>query len=141
MAIPFRNVSSGSKDDYIFFHFQVHIQVECVFGILVLRCGFLRCAIPCNIPIVRTIALVSCLTRLHNFCIDEIERTKEHNKDALPLDIEHIMNGLEGYVLMVKDCNHGVPTPKDIMDGGNHFYNCPRATRQSRQSDVVTNNK
>ncbi len=68
-----------------------------------------------------TIALVSCLARLHNFCINEIERTKQHNKDALPVDIEHIMNGPEGYVRMVKDCNHGVPTPKDIIDGGNHF--------------------
>ena len=41
----------------------------------------------------KTVAFVSCLARLHNFCIDEIERTKEHNEDALPLDVEHIMNG------------------------------------------------
>ncbi len=39
------------------------------------------------------IMVVSCLARLHNFCIDEIERTKEHNEDALPSDVEHIMNG------------------------------------------------
>ena len=101
----------------------------------------MRSAIPCNVTIVRTIALVSCLARLHNFCIDEIERTKEHEEDALPSDIEHIMNGQEGYVPMVKDCNHGIPTPKDIMNGGNHFDDCPRAARQSRRSDVVTNNE
>jgi hypothetical protein len=93
MATPFPNFASGSKDDYIFFHSQVRIRVECAFGILVLRWGILRSAIPCNIIIVRTIAVVSCLARLHNFCIDEIERTKEHNEDALPLDVEHIMNG------------------------------------------------
>ena len=96
MATPFPNFAPGSKDDYIFFHSQVRIRVECAFGILVLRWGILRSAIPCNIIIVRTIAVVSCLARLHNFCIDEIERTKEHNEDALPLDVEHIMNDRKG---------------------------------------------
>ncbi len=104
-----------------------------MFGILVLRWGFLRRAIPCNIPIVRTIALVSCLTRLHNFCIDEVERTNELDKDALPTDIEHMMNGPEGYVLLVNDNSHDVPTPKEILDGGNHFDNCPRAARRSQR--------
>jgi len=49
--------------------------------------------------IVRTIALVNCLARLHNFCINEVERTKdkELDEDALPTDIEHMMNGPEGY--------------------------------------------
>ncbi len=74
MAMPFPNVSSGSKDDYNYFHSQVCILVECAFGQLVSRWGILRCAIPCNITIVTTIALVSCLARLHNICIDRIER-------------------------------------------------------------------
>ncbi len=74
MATPFPNVSSGSNEEYFFFHSQVCIRDECAFGILVLRWEILRSAIPCNITIVRTIALVSCLARLHNFCIDEIER-------------------------------------------------------------------
>ena len=138
MATPFPNVSSGSKDDYIFFHSQVRIRVECAFGILVLRWGILRSAIPCNITIVRTIALVSCLARLHNFCINEAKRTKELDEDALPTDIEHMMNGPEGYVPLINDNSHDVPTPKDILEGGNHFDNCPWAARQSRR---VTNNK
>ena len=60
----------------------------------------MRSAISCNITIVRTIALVNCLARLHNFCINEVKRTKdkELDKDALPTDIEHMMNGPEGYV-------------------------------------------
>ena len=74
MATPFPNFSSGSEDDYIFFHSQVRIRVECAFGILVLRWGILRSAIQCNIIIVRSIALVSCLARLHNFCIDVSKR-------------------------------------------------------------------
>ncbi len=31
VAMPFPNISSGSKDDYNYFHSQVHIQVECAF--------------------------------------------------------------------------------------------------------------
>jgi hypothetical protein len=83
MAMPFPNVSSGSKDDYNFFHSQVCIQVECAFGQLVSRWGILRSAIPCNLTIVKTIALVSCLARLHNFCIDQVERSKERDEDIL----------------------------------------------------------
>ena len=138
MATPFPNVSSGSKDDYIFFNSQARNLVECTFGILVSRWGILRSAIPCNITIVRTIALVSCLARLHNFCINEVKRTEELDEDALPTDIEHMMNGPEGYVPLVNDNSHDVPTPKDILEGGNHFDNCPWAARQSRR---VTNNK
>ncbi len=37
MAMPFPNFSSGSKDDYNYFHSQVCVQVECTFGQLVLR--------------------------------------------------------------------------------------------------------
>ena len=80
----------------------------------------MRSAIPCNITIVRTIALISCLARLHNFCI------------------EHMMNGPEGYVPLVNNNSHDVPTPKDILDGGNHFDNCPRAARGSQR---VMNNE
>jgi hypothetical protein len=56
MATPFPNVSSGSKDDYSYFHSQVRIRVECAFGMLVLRWGILRSAIPCNVTIVKTVA-------------------------------------------------------------------------------------
>jgi hypothetical protein len=127
MATPFPNVSSGCKDDYNFFHSQVCIQVECAFGQLVLRWGILRSAMPCNITIVMTVALVSCLARLHNFCIYEVDRSKDLNRgdDTLPADLEHVMNQLEGYVPMIRDGIHDVPIPYEIMDGGNHFEDRP----------------
>ena len=82
----------------------------------------------------RTIALVNCLARLHNFCINEVKRTKdkELDEDALPTDIEHMMNGPEGYVPLVND------NSQDILDGGNHFDDCPRAARLRQR---VTNNE
>ncbi len=94
----------------------------------------MRSAIPYNKTIVMTVALVSCLARLHNFCIDRVKRSKDCDKDILPLDLEYLMNGQEGYVPMVnfKDSNHNVPIPRDILDGGNHFDDRPWATRQSR---------
>jgi hypothetical protein len=143
MAMPFPNVSSGSKDDYNYFRSQVCIRVECAFGMLVSRWGILRSAIPCNVTIVKTITLVSCLARLHNFCIDQVERSKEHDEDILPLDLEHLMNGEVGYVEMVNvtDSRYNVPIPKGIMDGGNHFDDCPWAARQSRQAEVVGMNE
>ena len=119
------------------FVFKSSAHLECLFQ----GEKFGEVQIPCNITLVRTIALVSCLARLHNFCIDEVKRTKEHNKDPLPTDIEHMMNGPEGYAPMVKDYSHDVPTLKDKLDGGNHFDDCPWAARQSRRADIVANNK
>jgi hypothetical protein len=78
----------------------------------------LRSAIPCNVTIVKTVALVSCLARLHNFCIDWVERSKQHDKDILPLDLEHLMNGEVGCVQMVNitDSSYNVPIPRDIIE-------------------------
>jgi hypothetical protein len=72
------------------------------------------------------------LARLHNFCIDQFKRSKERDEDILPLDLEHLMKGEVGYVEMVNitDSRYDVPIPKSIMDGGNHFDDCPQAARQ-----------
>ena len=69
MVTPYPNVSGGSKDDFNFFHSQLRIRVECAFGMLVGPWGLLRAAIPLNISLTRTIAMVHALAKLHNFCI------------------------------------------------------------------------
>jgi hypothetical protein len=46
IVTPYPNVSSGSKDDYNFYHSQIRICVQCCFGMLVGRWGVLRVAIP-----------------------------------------------------------------------------------------------
>ena len=88
--------------------------------------NFEKCNSP-NITIVRTVALVSCLARLHNFCIDKVERGKDLNQSnkTLPADLEHMMNQLEGYVPMIGYDNHDVPIPYEIMNIGNQFEDCP----------------
>ena len=66
-----RQVGSGSKFDYNFFHSQVRISIECAFGMLVNRWGILRRALPATFGIRKTGSLTHCLCRLHNYCINQ----------------------------------------------------------------------
>ena len=61
MCSPFRNVSSGPKDAFNYYHSRLRITIECAFGILVHRWGvlLLRKPIPVNVSIERTTILRS----------------------------------------------------------------------------------
>ena len=70
MATPYSAVSAGTKAAYNFYHSQLRIRIECTFGMLTHRWGILRSAIPMNVTLRKTIALVLALAKLHNFYID-----------------------------------------------------------------------
>ena len=72
MAVPYPMISSGPKDAYNFYHSQVRINIKCTFRILVNRNQWriLKTPLSAKIPIVRINAMVCCLCKLHNFCID-----------------------------------------------------------------------
>ena len=70
MAVPYPMISSGPKDVYNVFHSQVRINIECAFGILVNQWHILKMPLSAKISIVRINAMVCCLCKLHNFCID-----------------------------------------------------------------------
>ena len=70
MTTPYAAVSGGSKDAYNFYHSQLQIRIECTFGIFTHRWSILRSAIPMNVSVRKTVALVRCLAKLHNYCID-----------------------------------------------------------------------
>ena len=70
MAVPYPMISSGPKDAYNFYHSQVRINIECTFGILVNQWRILKMPLSVKIPIVRINAMVCCLCKLHNFCIE-----------------------------------------------------------------------
>ncbi len=136
MVTPFPNVSSGSKDDFNFFQSQLCIQVECAFRMLVSCWGILRSAIPQNISLTRTIALVHALAKLHIFCIDKED--EKHLKEpfnipeTLVLDEDYMMTQCpEGYITMTAD-DSGVSLPSGQMDCGHHNDNIPRALRRTR---------
>ncbi|KAL7533959.1 hypothetical protein ACHAXR_010297 [Thalassiosira sp. AJA248-18] len=59
---------SDVEDGYNFYLSQLRITIERAFGILVHRWGVLRR--PLSMSILKVPAIVTCLMRLHNFCID-----------------------------------------------------------------------
>ncbi|KAL3786777.1 hypothetical protein ACHAW5_002978 [Stephanodiscus triporus] len=142
MVTLFPYVSSGSKDDFNFFHSQLHIHVECAFGMLVFWWGILRSAIPHNISISKTIALVHALAKLHNFCIDE---EKDDNfggdytvTDVMQNDENYMMMQDQGYILMnVNDTGERIPL--SLVDGSHHLDDMPRSVQRnwSRVDDIV----
>jgi DDE superfamily endonuclease len=58
MATPYKSVSEGPEDSYNFYHSQLRINIECAFGMLCNHFGILRKAIPSQISIAKTCALV-----------------------------------------------------------------------------------
>ena len=72
MATPYPNNNryTVEKDNYNFYHSQVRIAIECAFGILLQRFALLRRKLPQQFTIQKTMALVSCLCRVHNFLIE-----------------------------------------------------------------------
>jgi hypothetical protein len=58
--------SSGSRDNYNFYHSQLRIGIECAMGMWTERWAILRSAMPKNQRIHKTISLVDVLAKLHN---------------------------------------------------------------------------
>ncbi len=128
MATSFTNVSSGSKDDYIFYHSQLCIRVECAFGMLVKRWRILRAAMPLGITIKKTVAMVNALAKLHNFCIDCVDRTS-FVEDSISEDVSNIVNSDLGHVMLEDVDGCAVQLPLQIMDPGHHFDDIPETQR------------
>lgn len=132
LATPFASVSGGTKDAYNFYHSQLRIRIECTFGILTHRWSILRSAIPMNVSVRKTVALVLALAKLHNFCIDTDDSV------VLPSTASDAWeNEVNGAVPLVETehsdlLNHSV-TPQQLMDGGNHFDDIGSMGRYNRQ--------
>jgi hypothetical protein len=98
--------------------------------------GILRSAIPQNISLTRTIALVHALAKLRNFCIDKED--EKHLKapvnipETLLLDEEYMMTQCpEGFITMTAD-DSGVSLPSGLMNCGHHNDDMPRALCRTR---------
>jgi hypothetical protein len=128
MVAPFKQVSSGPKDAFNFYHSQLRINIECAFGMLVHKWGCLRKPIPMNVPVTSTTRLVLALCKLHNFCIDQ--REKADCSSASTDNFNILQEG--GFNL---DRNE---LPHELMDTGNDI-DCEyqMASRESRaKSDL-----
>ena len=105
MAIPY-STASGTKDPYNFYHSQVRIWIECAFGMSTKRWPILRSAIPVNVTVPKTVALVFGLAKLHNFIIDaELD-------DRSTVDLTYIANDEWSIEL-----NGGVPLVTATAEG------------------------
>ncbi len=142
MATPYSAVSggsSGSKDAYNFYHSQLRINIECAFSMFTHRWAMLRSAIPMQVSLKKTIALVIALAKLYNFCIDEKEA------HAPPLrahdELQTEMQG--GIPLETTTTSTGSRelTPRQLLDGGHHFDDIDGPSRRRRirqyQSDAL----
>ena len=85
---------------------------------------------PKGLSICRIIALVNCLAKLHNFCIDEVDSSL---LQSLNIDTAHMMNNEDGYVPMDASNEHGVPVPRALMSAGHHFRDISQNERQQQE--------
>ena len=121
MATPISNLvvqhteNRVDKDAYnLFYHSQLRINIECAFGILVNRFGWLRKQAPVQYTTIKkTMATASCLCKLHNFLIDctrlGIDNTvKETIAEMTPQDELNL--AVEGGVPL-----EGVGTSQDVL--------------------------
>lgn len=126
------------EDAYNFYLSQLRITIERAFGILVHRWGILRR--PLSMSILKVPAIVTCLMRLHNFCIDYDSR---HTSSPLRDDERTIQGAARRChgqrqkqrqrrgqqqpvqsAVMLND--HGAPA--DLMGSGHHFLDEPGGT-------------
>lgn len=139
MATPYTS-ATGVKDSYNFFHSQLRIRIECAFGMLTQRWGILRCMIPKNITLKRTVALVMCLARLHNYCIDERETiiSPLTATDEATIELEGAVP-LQPYGWDTPEGQHtsNQPLPMQLIGAGNHFHDMPANVRRQRQRDYL----
>jgi hypothetical protein len=127
MATPYAGKQAGSKDAYNFFHSQVRITIERCFGQFVHRWGILRAPMSTGITISKITSLVTCLARLHNFCINH----RENIPPALiPEDLEYIARQGGGM-------RNSIVNVTRLTDAGNHFLDDPLRTIRRTQDEEV----
>ena len=132
LATPYAGISGGTKDAYNYYHSQLRILIECTFGMFTHRWAILRSAIPMNVSVRKTIALVVALAKLHNFCIVDVNDTI-----ILPgTASDEWQNKVNSDVPLVQVTQHpesrGI-TPQQLIDGGNHFDDVGSNGRYNRQ--------
>jgi hypothetical protein len=120
MATPYAAVSGGTKDAYNFYHSQLRIRIECTFGILTHRWAILRSAIPVNIRIEKTVALVVALAKLHNYCINANDNDISANTAR-----DKWTSKINGAVPLVRVEGHDEGStdavPERLLHSGEHF--------------------
>jgi hypothetical protein len=118
MTVPFSN-AVGVKDDFNFYHSQVRMNIECTFGIFTSRWRILKSPLSSHLSLSKVVALVFCLAKLHNFCIDQ--RLKESATSTIASTIPIVPKRHQHDPLTVFDSENPEDPPQDLLHGGAHF--------------------
>jgi hypothetical protein len=100
------------------------------------RFGILQKAIPTKISIAKTTAMVYCLCRLHNFCIDNDDANvpKARDNDLLTFTVESGIQGGGGEDPLNYDNNY---RPVELLDAGHHQNDFDRHSVRSKTYNGV----
>ena len=129
MATPYPNVSGFNlrQDNYNFYHSQLQIKIECAFGILVQRFGYLRKKAAQRHPMTKVMAIVACMCRIHNWMIDRTVGPVTTFSIPAYTDEDAFDMAVEGAVPMEERPGHHRRErfPNQLLDAGNHFDDDP----------------
>ena len=123
MAVPFQATVNGLKDSYNFYHSRVRINIECSFGILPNCWCLLKTPLSSKISISGINALISCLCKLHNFCIDNGNARPPERYSHDPLTLMDFMDSNESD-------ESEIPCPIGLLGGGEHFADLSGGRRE-----------
>lgn len=99
---------------------QLRINVECSFGMLVNRWGLLRRALPSSVGLERITALVMCMCKLHNFCIDcRLDKERIPSIPEVTAKDNACIVTRGGFRLQSRVDNPYYP--EELLHGGEHF--------------------
>jgi hypothetical protein len=90
-----------------------------------------------NTSIRKIVAMVNALAKLHNFCKD-VEEDNTVLLDTSVEDLQHLMDGPEGYINLNQVEGIDTPVPLELMDGGRHFNDVPEAIRKRHMREQLS---
>ena len=130
MVAPYKGSKIGTtQDSFNFYHLQMRIEVECIFGKLVHHWGILQHPISKSIGIKNTCNMVVALSHLHNFytnwnCPNDVPLELDTGFAAVNLGIEineTVMNNFK---------------PTGLLHRGEHLEDVGRNILQQHQQSV-----
>jgi DDE superfamily endonuclease len=127
MATPYPGAKLGTRDSYNFYHSQVRINIECAFGRFVHRWAVFRSAMQQNVTLMKTTALVVGCMKLHNYCIDEADKSTPLTK------YDGVQANLVGAVPTVYSAAADMPLPAGLLGGGYHWDDMTENNRRCRK--------
>jgi hypothetical protein len=120
MTVPLTN-AIGVKDDFNFYHSQVRRNIESTFGIFTSRWRVLKTPLSSHLSLSKVVALVFCLAKLHNFCIDQRLEEEATLPSTIASTVPIVPERHHHDPLTVFDSENPEDPPQHLLHGGAHF--------------------